>query len=136
MLDFDCNDCKCVKKEAEVLLARANKIYKDWPIEIAFMVQEYETLFLCDANATRSILKNIPASTKFPVNPESVRGAKEWLSAAMPKGFAYKPTVHQAKITAHLDFDHLANHSPSFAHLDCVLARLITKMRSIEHISA
>ncbi|MBI3480555.1 MAG: DUF4276 family protein [Nitrosomonadales bacterium] len=128
ILDFDCDDCQCVMKEADALLVRAHEIYPDWPIEIAFMVQEYETLFLSDKTATRSVLKSIPADTDFPADPESVRGAKEWLSKAMPKGVTYKETVHQAKITATLNFDHLIGHSPSFAHLDRALARLVEKM--------
>lgn len=132
ILDFDCDDCECVKKEADDLLARANEIYQDWPIEIAFMVQEYETLFLSNETATRSVLKSIPAVTEFPENPESIRGAKEWLSAAMPKGFSYKPTVHQPKITAALNLNHLLEHSPSYTHLDRALARLVEKMHHTE----
>jgi hypothetical protein len=130
ILDFDCDDCKCVKKEADALIVRANQLYRGWPIEIAFMVQEYETLFLSDKTATRSVLKAIPAETDFPADPESIRGAKEWLSNAMPKGVSYKETVHQSKITAALNFDHLIEHSPSFAHIDRALARLVGKMHT------
>ena len=132
ILDFDCDDCKCVKKEADALLARANEIHPKWPIEIAFMVQEYETLFLSDKIATRSVLKSIPADIDFPADPESIRGAKEWLSRAMPKGVTYKETIHQAKNTSALNFDHLLNHSPSFIHLDRALTRIIEKMQSSE----
>lgn len=129
VLDFDCDDCDCVKTESESLKERAQAIRADWPIEVAFMVKEFETLFLCDAASSRIALKSIPASTAFPDDAETVRGAKEWLSNAMPKGIAYKPTTHQAKVSAALNLDFLAEHSPSFAHLDRALQRLVTQIQ-------
>ncbi len=128
VLDFDCADCDCVKYEAESLKQRAQEIHADWPFEIAFLVKEFETFFLCDSESTRSVLKAIPAATIFPQDAETVRGAKEWLSGAMPKGVAYKPMTHQAKISAALRLDFLCEHSPSFSHLDNALQRLITRM--------
>ena len=125
VLDFDCNDCDCVKIESDSLKERAQAIHADWPIEVAFMVKEFETLFLCDAVSTRTVLRSIPASTAFPDNAETVRGAKEWLSNAMPKGIAYKTMTHQARVSAALNLNFLAEHSPSFAHLDRALKRLL-----------
>ncbi|HEX5337065.1 MAG TPA: DUF4276 family protein [Gallionella sp.] len=127
VLDFDCADCDCVKLEADKLKQRAQEIHAGWPFEVAFMVQEFETLFLCDPESTRSVLKAIPAATVFPSDAETVRGAKEWLSSAMPKGIAYKPMTHQAKISAALRLDILCANSPSFSHLDNALQRLIAK---------
>ena len=127
ILDFDCADCDCVKREAELLKQRAQVIHADWPFEVAFLVKEYETLFLCDSESTRSVLKAIPAATIFPQEADVVRGAKEWLSSALPKGVAYKPTTHQAKISAVLNMDLLFQNSRSFSHLDNALQRLIGK---------
>lgn len=127
LVDFDCDDCDCVKAASDELKARANEIHAGWPFEVAFMVKEFETLFLCDTESTRSVLKAIPAATHFPANAETVRGAKEWLSSAMPKGISYKPTTHQAKICAALNFDFLLTNSPSFAHLDRALTRLVNQ---------
>lgn len=127
VLDFDCADCDCVKREADLLKQRAQEIHANWPFEVAFMVKEYETLFLCDAQSTQSVLKAIPVATVFPPDAETVRGAKEWLSSAMPKGVAYKPMIHQAKVSAALRLDFLCENSPSFSHLDNALRRLIER---------
>jgi hypothetical protein len=125
VMDFDSKDYNCPVKEAQQLLARAATLRPGWPIKIAFLVKEYETLFLIDEAATRKAFPDIPAKTSFPQEPEKVRGAKEWLSKARPAaGHAYKPMVDQAKITAHLDLDLLRTRSPDFAHLERAVLEL------------
>lgn len=126
IMDFDAKGYDCPYKEADKLLQRATKLRPKWPIEIAFLVKEYETLFLHDENATRSIFPDIPKHVVFPTEPETIRGAKEWLSKARPSpGSAYKETVHQAKITAHLDLELLREKSADFAHLERSVLKLI-----------
>lgn len=125
IVDYDVAGCDCVANDRQSLLQRADQHRPGWPIEFAFMVQEFETLFLADKAACRSILPRIPDARTFPTNPESIRDAKGWLSQAMPKGFAYKPTVHQAKITNALNLDRLRTASPSFAHLERAVLRLV-----------
>ena len=125
VMDFDSKDYDCPVKEAQHLLARAETLRPGWPIKIAFLVKEYETLFLIDEAATRKVFPDIPAKMPFPKNPESIRGAKEWLSKARPDaGKAYKPMVDQAKITAHLDLDLLRARSSDFAHLERAVLEL------------
>ncbi|TEX44662.1 hypothetical protein [Dechloromonas sp.] len=51
--------------------------------------------------------------------------AKEWLSKQRPSGKAYKETVHQEKITARLNLDHLREKSRDFAHLERAVISLI-----------
>lgn len=123
--DFDVDGCSCVAETQSEMRSLANNIRPSWPIEFVFMVKEYETLFLADPNATRKVLGQISQSKAFPANPETVRDAKGWLINAMPQGFAYKSTVHQAKITAALNFDVLRTASPSFAHLERAVLRLV-----------
>lgn len=119
VMDFDSKDYDCPVKEAQSLLTRADALRPGWPIKIAFLVKEYETLFLIDEAATRKVFPDIPAQTTFPTNPENIRWAKEWLSKARPSpGSAYKETVHQAKITAHLNLNLLRARSSDFAHLE------------------
>ncbi|KXB29191.1 hypothetical protein AT959_18570 [Dechloromonas denitrificans] len=125
VMDFDSKDHDCPVKEEQNLLARAESLRPGWPIKIAFLVKEYETLFLIDETATRKVFPDIPAKTSFPENPENIRGAKEWLSKARPSsGSAYKETVHQAKITAHLNFELLRARSSDFAHLERAVVEL------------
>jgi len=125
VMDFDTKDHDCPVKEAQTLLARANVLRPGWPIKIAFLVKEYETLFLIDETATRKVFPDIPTKIPFPENPENIRGAKEWLSKARPSpGSAYKETVHQAKITAHLNLALLRARSTDFAHLERAVVEL------------
>lgn len=127
IIDFDCATCDCVAEEAAQLYQRANAIYPGKPFKVVFMVKEFETLFLAEPDATRSVLKEIPKATVFPENPETIRGAKEWLSMSMPSGFAYKETVHQVKLAAAVDLDCLKNNSASYRHLEKSVLALIAK---------
>jgi hypothetical protein len=125
VMDFDSKDYTCPVQEAQRLLTRAAKLRPGWPLKIAFLVSEYETLFLIDEAATRRVFPDIPAKTPFPENPENIRGAKEWLSKARPSpGSAYKETVHQAKITAQLNIELLRTRSHGFAHLERAIVEL------------
>ncbi len=125
LIDFDCKDCNCVAQSAAEFYAKAHALRPTWAFKVAFMVKEFETLFLANPTATRKVLKDIPATTDFPASPESVRGAKEWLSKSMPSGIAYKETVHQVKIVSQLDLDHLREHSPSYRHLEEAVLALV-----------
>lgn len=125
VVDYDVAGCDCVVQDHQSLRHRAQQLRPDWPIEFAFMVQEFETMFLADKTASRSVLTRIPDTQAFPTDPEDIRDAKGWLSEAMPKGFAYKPTIHQAKIAHALNLPSLRDKSPSFAHLERAVLRLV-----------
>lgn len=125
IMDFDAKGYDCPYREATHLSGRAAQLYPDWPIAFAFLVKEFETLFLHDEAATRTVFTDIPRQVVFPARPEDIRGAKEWLSEKRPKGSAYKESVHQQKIAAHLDIELLRQKSPDFAHLERALLSLI-----------
>lgn len=125
VMDFDSEGYTCPVAESNQLIAKAQALRPGWPIKIAFLVKEYESLFLHDEAATRAVFTDIPKNTHFPDNPEGIRGAKEWLSKQRPKGFAYKETTHQEKITAHLNLQELGNKSKDFAHLERAILSLI-----------
>lgn len=124
VLDFDCDYCDCPFLEAEKLYQHAQSIRINWPFKIAFLVKEFECLFLAETQAATNVLSLHPG-TEFPNTPEIIRDAKGWLSKALPKGSTYKPTVHQAKITAHLNFDKLRETSSDFRHLENALLHLV-----------
>lgn len=129
VMDFDSKDYDCPVREAQRLLARANALRPGWPLKVAFLVREFETFFLIDETATRKVFQEIPTKTTFPENPENIRDAKGWLSKARPSsGAAYKETVHQAKITAHLNFDLLRARSRDFAHLERAIIELASSV--------
>ena len=91
-------------------------------LRFAFLVREYESLFLTEQAAARD---KLAIAGPFPKNVDAVRGAKEWLSAQMPPGRAYKETSDQAALTAQLDLHVLRQKSRSFRHLESAFLSLI-----------
>jgi hypothetical protein len=125
IMDFDSKEYECPYIESNELLARAHALRPGWPLKVAFLVKEYEALFLHDEQATRAVFTDIPKQAEFPAVPEEIRGAKEWLSHLRPSGMAYKESVHQEKITARLDLHLLRERSKDFAHLERAVLHLI-----------
>lgn len=121
LLLIDCDDGCAIDRAEELkgLLPGDCDVH----FEIAFIVREYESLFLCDPDTTRAQLK-IDPGVEFPEHPEEIRGAKGWLSKAMGEGMAYKETIDQEQISARLNFDVIRPRSRSFRHLESVLLRL------------
>jgi Domain of unknown function (DUF4276) len=124
VLDFDCAECVDVLKAEKDMRLEASKLRPHQLFDACFIVKEFESLFLWDATATRQALPLIPKTKAFPAQPESVRDAKGWLSDAQPSGVAYKPTAHQAKVTAQLNLNQLAACSPSYQRLEAAVLRL------------
>jgi hypothetical protein len=125
VLDYDCANCNDHVRHAKELKARAKLIAGQHPVEFVFMVREYETLFLADEATTRQVFPDIAPALKFPTDPERIRGAKEWLSEARPKGSAYKPMQHQARLSAQVDLNRLRLRSPSFVRFEKAVIKLI-----------
>lgn len=124
-IDYDCAECTSVADDLADLYRRATASYVDQPVEFALFVKEFESLFLSDYESTCKAFPDIPTATAWPTNAESVRGAKEWISKARPKGLAYKETVHQVKLVHQLDLDRLRERSPSFQRFEQAVLRLL-----------
>jgi len=75
---------------------------------------------------------DIPPGVSFPGNPEEKCGAKEWLSNQMKGDNIYRATFHQAKMTHHLDIDHLAKNVRSFQRLIHAVEELLTAIDNSE----
>ena len=93
------------------VLARARRSCPGRLIESVLAKCEYEAWFLAAAESiagTRGILPEVSA----PPEPESIRGAKEWLDNRM-KG-SYRPTADQAAFTAGFDMEAARRRSASF----------------------
>lgn len=125
VLDYDCHDCVDQRKHTRELGKRASVLAGGMPVEFVFMVKEFETLFLADEATTRGVFPDIPAHLQFPSNPEGIRDAKGWLSAARPKGSAYKATSHQKRLTAQLNLATLRQASDSFRRFESAVLRLL-----------
>lgn len=108
-------DDGCPKELADEMLRRAHAAREDQHIRAVLAKREYEAWFLA---AARSIAgqREIDESTEPPSEPESIRGAKEWLSRCMPSNRAYSPTRDQPALTDAFDMD-AARSAPSFDKL-------------------
>ncbi|MHA7833691.1 MAG: DUF4276 family protein [Algiphilus sp.] len=121
MLDAD-DFCPCEKLPS--LYSAAQEIRVQQPLGFCFWHREFETLFLYDTNALAKTLRCKPFAS--PESPQSIRDAKKWVSSHFPNNSAYKETLHQAKVTSHLDFDFLCAHYNDFQHYIKVVEWLIS----------
>jgi hypothetical protein len=64
--------------------------------------------------AAASSIKQLQAPT-IPTDPESIKGAKAWLSGYMPEN--YEPVEHQAAFTTEFDLRLARENAPSFDKL-------------------
>ena len=101
----------CPASIGPAILERARAVGFDRPVEAVLAKCEYETWLLAAAESiagTRRILPEISA----PPEPESIRGAKEWIDSRM-RG-SYRPTADQAALTAGFDMELARRRSASF----------------------
>ncbi len=108
-------DDDCPAEIAPEVLLRAIEARGDRDIRVVLATMEYEAWFLAAADSIAG-RHGIDAAATAPDDPESIRGAKEWLGARMPRGQRYRATLHQAALTAIFDLD-AARAAPSFDKL-------------------
>ena len=108
-------DDDCPAEIAPEVLLRAIEARGDRDIRVVLAKAEYEAWFLASADSIAGQY-GIDAAATAPDDPESIRGAKEWLGARMPHGQRYRATLHQAALTAIFDLD-AARAAPSFDKL-------------------
>ena len=85
--------------------------------------REFEAWFLAAAESLAGY-HDLSDSLVPPVDPEAIRGAKEWLGAKMA-GKAYKETSDQATFAANFDMKAARERSASFDKLWREAERLI-----------
>ena len=93
------------------VLQRACAARSDRRIEVVVAKCEYESWFIAAVESLQGT-RGISAAAKVPEDPESIRGAKEWLRARMSS--PYSPTADQATFTATFDMALARRRSPSF----------------------
>src|SRR5579875_413790 len=96
LLDAD-DDCPATLGPG--LLQRAQTTRSDCTIGLVLAVCEYEAWFLAAAPSLAGI-RGLPAGLQAPSQPETIRGAKEWLRERLPPGRRYQETVDQPALTA------------------------------------
>jgi len=100
------NDCDdgCPAQDGPALLGRAKIARNDLPISVILAKREFEAWFLAAAESLRN-KRGLPNNLVPPENPESIRGAKEWLGDKMSVGGSYKETTDQPAFTAVFDMN-------------------------------
>jgi hypothetical protein len=111
LLDCDWEN-GCPARDGPALLARAQQTRPDKLIAVVLAKQEYEAWFLAAAESLAG-KRGLPVDLTAPDDPETIRGAKEWLRSRMPANRAYSETIDQPKLTAALDLE-MARRADSF----------------------
>jgi hypothetical protein len=105
------SDDSCPKELAPELLARALRTGRR-PVGVVLAKMEFESWFIAAAESIAGH-SGLPPNLVTPADPESIRGAKEWLQKAMPPGRAYSPTIDQPSLASKFDLN-AARRAPSF----------------------
>lgn len=95
----------------------------DVDVSVVLAKREYETWFLAAAESVAG-LRGLRPDLASPEDPESIRGAKEWLRDRMTGGSTYSPTLDQPALTAQFDLD-AARRADSFDKCVREIRRLI-----------
>jgi uncharacterized protein DUF4276 len=114
LIILDCDD-ECPARLAPQILARARHARSDLPIGLVLAKREFEAWFIAAAESLRG-KRGLSSMLTAPEDPESIRGAKEWLTARMSGSRHYVETLDQPALAAIFDLD-LARRAPSFEKL-------------------
>ncbi len=124
-------DDRCPRESAPEAARWVQEARLPFPTAIVLLRREFESLFLPCVHLMagrplvdeRAVARSgLLQGTAFNGDPESVRGAKEWLGRHFGPGRTYKPTVDQLPMTKMLDFATLRTSGlPSFGTLERAL---------------
>lgn len=104
-------DDDCPAELGPSVLQRACAARSDRRIEVVVAKCEYESWVIAAVDSLQGT-RGIRADAEVPEDPESIRGAKEWLRDRMSS--PYSPTADQATFTARFDIASARGRSPSF----------------------
>ena len=105
-------DDDCPRELGPHLLERARGATGGTAVAVVLAEREFEAWGLAAARSLRG-WRGLPSDLEPPANPQSVRGAKEWLTERMAGAAAYSPTADQASLAATIDLRE-ARTAPSF----------------------
>ena len=124
------SDDHCPAKLGPRLLGRVQAAVSDRPCSVVLANREYESWFLGAAVSLRG-LRGLSPSLEAHPNPETVRGCKEWLTRAMPRGQPYSPILDQREFTKVFDFDAALAACPSFEKCHREIRTLLQRTAAI-----
>jgi uncharacterized protein DUF4276 len=116
-------DDTCPATMGPLLQARALRARPDRVSRVVLAKFEFESWFLAAAVSLRG-LRHLPRDLVAPFDPESIRGAKEWLSIRMQRIGGYQETLDQPALAAQFNLEQ-ARAAPSFDKCYRELTRLL-----------
>jgi hypothetical protein len=108
-------DDDCPKDLGANILERARRIVMHRPVSVVLANREYEAWFIAAAHSLNGQRGFACSDERLP-EPESIRGAKEWLSQHKPDG-KYREVTDQPAFTASMDLQQARERSRSFRKL-------------------
>jgi hypothetical protein len=123
------SDDDCPARVGPTLLARAAAVRNALPIAVVLAKSEFESWFLAAAESIAGIT-GLPAGLQAPDDPESIRGAKEWLTERMVGARSYSPTVDQPTLARQFDLAR-ARRADSFEKFHREISRLIMQVPDV-----
>jgi len=121
------SDAYCPAELGPELLRRAASQRPDLPIGAVVAKHEFENWFIAAARSLRGV-RGLPDDLETPEEPETIAGAKGWLSVRMPPGSPYSEAIHQPALTARFDLP-MAREAPSFDKAYREIQRLLLAAR-------
>jgi len=131
IVDCDWED-GCPAEDGPMLLKRSVAARGDLPIAVVLAKREFEAWFLAAADSLRGKF-GLPGDLESPAYPESIRGAKEWLTDKMPPGRAYAETTDQPAFAAVFDMN-TARRADSFDKCYRDIKNMLEQLRQSEDI--
>lgn len=122
------SDDDCPAELGPQLLDRARQARGGIPIGVVLAKREFEGWFLASAESLRG-RRGLPDDLLPPPDPESVRGAKEWIARHMIGTVSYSETIDQPALTAIFNLDQAAARANSFDKCLREVTRLILALR-------
>ncbi len=120
ILDSD-DDCPATVGPA--LLSRASGVRNGLLVAVILAKREFESWFIAAAESLGG-RAGLPVALQAPDQPETIRGAKEWLTERMSGTRSYSPTLDQPNLAREFDL-HAALGTDSFEKFHREIVRLL-----------
>ena len=125
-------DDNCPHEIASNMADEVRRVNLGIPVVIVCPKPEFEAWFIGSlvgscGDSIRDYLGLAP-NTTVPSNVEMLRDAKGWISRRMPEGKIYKPTRHQAKLSARICVSEASIACRSFRRLLHAVEELVAAM--------